>query len=497
MSGEGARGGASAGAAAGLAAVAAMYVVALVGGIRSLPELLQQPILAVMPGPLFGFLIDTLQHAGKVVEEVGLVLAMVLGLAALGAAAGLLDARRSFPHAGLVAGAAAWLVVMLVVLPVAGEGVLGLAEGVTAPLVWAVVFAVYGLLWDALRSRSRPEAVDTGRRRVLALVPAGVALGSLAVVGYVRAPSWLRDVFSPPESGLSGRVPEITPVENFYVVSKNFQDPVISTSSWALRVMGLVERPLRLDYRALQALPSSTETVTLECVSNNVGGELMSTGRFTGVPLRDLLVMAGPRPAAAGVAMKARDGYVENLNLRLAMESPEILVAYTLGGRALPEKHGFPARMLIPGRYGMRGPKWLEEIELTESESGGYWEAQGWDHQAIVRTTARFDVPDDGAILRSRAVELGGVAFAGARGVQEVEWSADGGRTWSAAELRAPLSPLTWVLWQAVWTPPGEGAYTLVVRARDGGGELQTAQVAPSFPSGATGYHTIRVNVGR
>lgn len=497
MSGKGGMRGARAGAVAGLGAVAAMYAAGLLTGVRSLPELLQAPILAVLPGPLFGFLIDTLQHAGKVIEEAGLIAAMVLVLAGLGAAAGLLSNRRSVPRAGLLAGAVGWLLVTLVLLPLVGEGALGLRRGLAEPVVWAIVFTVYALLWDALWSRRQDAPFDAGRRRVVALLPAGVVLGSLAIVGYVRAPGWVRDVLAPPEAGLVGPVPEITPVANFYVVSKNFADPVVDTSGWALRVTGQVERPLRLDHRALQALPSTTEIVTLACVSNNVGGDLMSTSSFTGVPLRDLIAMAGPRPAAMAAVMKARDGYTETVGLKLVIETPEILVAYALGGRPLPDKHGFPARIVIPGHYGMRGPKWLDEVELTTSESGGYWEAQGWDHRAVVKTTARFDVPRDGAIVRAGAVQLAGVAFAGVRGVQAVEWSADGGRTWASAEVQPAPSPLAWSLWRATWMPRGEGAHTLQLRARDGKGEWQTPQVAPSFPSGASGYHTIQVSVGR
>lgn len=496
MSGEGVWRGAWAGLVGGLSATAVMYVASLFTGIRSLPELLQEPILSALPGPLFGFLIDTLQHAGKVVEEAGLLVALLLALTALGAVAGFLAERRSLPRAGLLAGALAWLIVALAVLPLAGEGLLGLAGGISEPLVWALVFATYALVWDAVSSRRQPSSPDLGRRRALVLLPAGLALGSLAVIGYLKVPGWLRDVFAPPEAGLVGPVPEITPVANFYVVSKNFQDPVVSVSGWALRVTGLVERQLHLDYAALKALPGVTETVTLECVSNNVGGNLMSTGTFTGVPMRDLLAMAVPRPTAAAAAMKARDGYSESIGLKMVQDAPEILVAYAVAEQPLPVKHGFPARVLIPGRYGMRGPKWLDEIELVESDGAGYWEGQGWDHQAVVRTTARFDIPHDGAVVRSGTIGLAGVAFAGVRGVQTVEWSADGGRTWAAANLRPPLSSLSWQLWDTNWTPPGEGAYTLQVRARDGSGELQTAQTAPSFPSGATGYHTIRVNVG-
>jgi hypothetical protein len=176
---------------------------------------------------------------------------------------------------------------------------------------------------------------------------------------------------------------------------------------------------------------------------------------------------------------------------------PAILVAYELNGAPLPSGHGYPARVVIPGRYGMKSPKWLTSINLVDHESGGYWESQGWDHNAAVRTTSRFDVPRDSDILRLGSIELAGVAYAGTRGVSKVEYSTDGGSSWVQAAMNPPLSPLTWVLWTASWTPTKEGSYSLAVRATDGTGALQDSTSRPSFPSGATGYHTIRVDVSK
>jgi DMSO/TMAO reductase YedYZ molybdopterin-dependent catalytic subunit len=497
------RRGALGGLVAGLAAAATMDLAAALLGVRSLPDLLQQPILAIMPGPVFGFLIDNLQHAGKVLEEIGLTVAIVVALTALGALAGYAAGRWSFPNAGLPAAAVAWLVVVLAILPLGGAGLFGLSQGgPTTPVIWALVFAIEGLVWGFVWNRTGPDAttaseVDVGRRRMLVLAPAGIAAGSLALIGLLKVPDWVRAVFVPPESGLSGPVPELTPAGNFYRVSKNFQDPVVPRAGWELKVSGLVDRPLHLAYADLGGLPSTTEIVTLECISNDVGGNLMSTGKFTGVPLRDLITMGAPRAGASAINFKARDGYTESLALSTVMSTPDILVAYLLNDAALPDQHGFPARVLIPGRYGMKGPKWLDEIVLATSEGGGFWEGEGWDPLAPIQTTARFDVPRDGDVLRREAQSLAGVAFAGTRGIQVVEWSADGGRTWSPAELKTPLSPLAWTLWHATWTPDREGVLTLVVRARDGGGQLQTNQAMPSFPSGASGYHAIRVNVGR
>ncbi len=499
---DGARRGAWAGLVGGLAAVTGMYVASLLAGLRALPDLLQQPILALMPGPVFGFLIDNLQHAGKVIEEAGLIVAMVAAFSVLGALAGVATVQLRLPRAGLVAGGVAWAAIALVVLPLAGPGLLGLASGVTTPVIWALVVVVFWLVWDLAwgtpGAQRAIDAVDLDRRRVVTVGPLAIGAVSLGLLGVLKLPEWVRVIVAPPESGLRGPAPDLTPIEHFYKVTKNFQDPVVAAPGWSLKVTGMVARPLKLGLQDLRAVPAATQIVTMECISNDVGGDLMSTGRFTGVPLRDLLTMAEVRSGAGAVNFRARDGYTESLPLSVVMDTPEIMVAHELNGSPLPDGHGFPARMLIPGRYGMKGPKWLDEIDVEASESGGFWEQQGWDEQAVIRTTSRFDTPETGSVLRSSGgVQLAGVAFAGTRGIHAVEWSADGGHTWSPADLKTPLSPLTWVLWTASWTPAGEGVHTLVVRARDGGGDLQTDRQAPSYPAGATGYHTIQVTVGK
>lgn len=419
---------------AGLAALALIYLAAGIAGFPPLPEVLQQPLLNVLPGPVFGFLIDTLQHAGKVLEELGIIVALVL----LCGLAGALYAR-------------------------------------------------------ARRPGTTTAAADPERRRLMLI---GVGGASLAVLGIRLIPGWAQAVFHPAESGLAGLSPEITPVEHFYVVSKNFQDPNVAAGGWRLRVDGLVSRPLSLDYGGLLRLPPTDEYVTLECISNNVGGNQISTGRFTGVPLRDLVQMTGPGPGATALNFSAADGYTETLPLSVVSSSPEILVAYRLDGSPLPAEHGFPARILIPGRYGMKGPKWLQRIEVAAQGQGGYWEDEGWDHDAVVKTMSRIDTPQAGAFVRRRPIVVGGVAFAGKRGISAVEISHDGGRTWHAADVQPPLSPFTWVLWRTTWTPAQEGSYTLAVRARDGAGAVQPASGAASFPSGSSGYHSVQVEVG-
>src|SRR5579859_1324389 len=472
-----------------------MYVAALVLGLRPLPQLLNQPILSLMPGFVFGFLIDTLQHAGKVVEEFGLIVAMVLALGVLGSAAAVAGLRWTSQYLPLAFAAAGWIAVTALLLPISGTGFLGLSDGPTTPLIWAALFAIYGVVLQL--GSDQPGATDSGRRRLLGALPLTIGAVSLGVLAFRLLPGWYEAIFNAPEAGLKGVSPEITPVDNFYVVSKNFSDPVVDASRWSLRVGGLVDKPLTLSLDQLRALPSVSQYVTMECISNNVGGDLISTGSFTGVPLRDLIAMSSPQARGSWVAFTAVDGYTESVPLSVVQGAPEILVAYELAGAPLPSGHGFPARMLIPGHYGMKGPKWLQTINLVEHESGGYWEQQGWDHNALIKTTARIDSPQDGAIVKLGPVALAGVAFAGTRGIDRVEYSTDGGATWKAAQLDAPLSPYTWVLWQAAWTPASEGAYTLKVRATDGTGARQDGRSSPSYPSGASGYHTIGVDVSR
>jgi DMSO/TMAO reductase YedYZ molybdopterin-dependent catalytic subunit len=297
-----------------------------------------------------------------------------------------------------------------------------------------------------------------------------------------------------PWTAVDGLTDEVTSNDSFYYVSKNLGgDPETDGTRWTLTIGGHVAHPFSLSYADLKALPSEQRYHTLECISNWVGGPLMSNALFTGTRLADLLNRAGIQPGASELIFRAADDYSDSLHLSQALD-PRSLVVYELNGEPLPQAHGFPARLLIPGLYGMKNGKWLTSLTIGSGSYTGYWEQQGWTREALVKTMTRIDVPADGDIVPARPTFIAGVAFAADRGIARVDVSTDGGATWQAATLRQPLGALTWVLWELPWQPSA-GAYYLVARAIDLDGNVQTPAEADPLPDGASGYHVVHVIV--
>ncbi|MER3481148.1 MAG: molybdopterin-binding oxidoreductase [Meiothermus sp.] len=375
---------------------------------------------------------------------------------------------------------------------------LGLAFGLYTLLGgwWAglVYTALLGLiLWG--RSRRAPvrlEIEDPARRqslKALGLLAAGALVWSWV---KARAQQAARIVWDK----IAGLSPEITPQGKLYYVSKNpaLFDPNLKGKPYSLELGGLVEKPLRFSLEELQALPANDLPNTLTCISNPVGGDLIGFAKWTGVPLKTLLDRAGVKPQAKWLVWEAADGYRESL--ALAELPPEALLAYAINGEELEPRHGYPTRLLLPGRYGMKQPKWITRITLSDKEQIGYWAQRGWSRSAIIRTMSRIDVPGAGARLRAGEETLiAGVAYAGGRPLERVEVSADGGKTWQKAELKPPLGRFAWQLWALPWKPSA-GEYTLQVRAVEVGERVQDATRREPLPDGATGYHTVRVRVG-
>jgi DMSO/TMAO reductase YedYZ molybdopterin-dependent catalytic subunit len=302
----------------------------------------------------------------------------------------------------------------------------------------------------------------------------------------------------PPASGsdaefarIPGLEPDITPIDDFYVVDKDILNPILSPSTWRLSLGGLVDNPLSLSFADIRAMDSVERYQTLECISNRVGGHLMSTALWTGVPLGEILRRAGVRPGAHTVVFRSAGGYSESHSLEKAMD-PTSLIAIGMNRHQLPRQHGFPARLLTVGTYGMKNPKWLTEIELIEGEYRGYWELRGWAPSVDPKIMTRIDVPYDGALLRGTTAVIAGVAFAGDRAISRVQVSTDGGRSWKDATLKTALSPYTWRFWMLDWKPP-KGEHRILARAFDGSGRMQTETPAAPYPKGAAGLDGIIV----
>lgn len=289
-----------------------------------------------------------------------------------------------------------------------------------------------------------------------------------------------------------GTRPELTANEDFYRIDINTRPVTIEGKSWVLEVAGLFDDPRPLMLADLMAYPSVTQPITLSCISNPIAGDLISTSNWTGVRLRDVLKDLGLQPEAKQLAIKAADGFYESVTMEDMMD-PRTLLVYGMNGETLPVEHGFPLRIYIPNRYGMKQPKWITHIEAIPEEGAGYWVDRGWSKEAhpqivSVIDTVAVDQPVDGKI------PVGGIAWAGDRGIQTVELQVDGGE-WLESTLRTPpLSGLTWVQWRYNW--PGEsGRHTFTVRAVDGNGTPQIEKRSDPHPNGATGYHSVEVTV--
>jgi DMSO/TMAO reductase YedYZ molybdopterin-dependent catalytic subunit len=292
----------------------------------------------------------------------------------------------------------------------------------------------------------------------------------------------------------------ITPASAFYLIDTELVSPRIDANTWKLSVKGAVDNPIELSYKDLLDMSTREADITLSCVSNPVGGGLVSNGRWTGVLLSDVLAEAGvsrDKITRSNMQLVGRsvDGFTTGFRTQIALDGREALVALGLNGSELPIKHGYPVRLVVPGLYGyVSATKWLSEIELTNWNFDAYWIQRTWSKEGPIKTQSRIDTVQDGAQIPSGKTPIGGIAWAPHRGIEGVEVSTDGGASWNVARLAKQLSPDTWRQYVYEWEArPGQ--YTLQVRATDGRGETQTATQTPPHPSGATGYHTVGVTV--
>jgi DMSO/TMAO reductase YedYZ molybdopterin-dependent catalytic subunit len=295
----------------------------------------------------------------------------------------------------------------------------------------------------------------------------------------------------------AGLTPIVMPNERFYRIDTAFIPPTVDRASWSLKVHGLVDREVTLTYDELVALPIVEQYVTIACVSNYVGGNLVGNAKWSGVNLRDVLAMAGVQGSADQLVGRSVDDFTAGMPVEWVMDQSRLpMIAVAMNDAPLPREHGYPARLIIPGLYGyVSATKWLAELELTRFDQfQAFWVPRGWAQEAPILTQSRIDVPHDGANVAPGHVAVAGVAWAPDRGVTGVEVRIDGG-DWQAAHISAPISKATWVQWLLDWDAPA-GSHELEVRATDGTGDVQTDQVSPPAPDGARGHHAIQVTVG-
>jgi DMSO/TMAO reductase YedYZ molybdopterin-dependent catalytic subunit len=463
----------------------------------TLPEAFGESLIFLLPGQVFSDLLDLLGYYGKPLLIVSLTLAQLVlgGLIAVGLArGGRSGSADRVILASLITAVGLWALLVAIALPaLAPTYFRGPAGVATAALL--VELVSYGAVMGWLMGRQdlATPLVGAGRRRLL--VVALVGLGVVSVAGGLVKLLAELGRGTPASARSYGRLsPEVTPNAEFYLVSKNVVDPTVKVEEWRLSVGGLVEHPYQLTYDELRSLPAVEQYTTLECISNEVGGNLISNALWRGVRLSLLLEKAGLKEGVVDIVLRAVDDYSDSIPLDKALH-PGTLVVWEMNGEPLPQRHGFPARLVVPGIYGMKNVKWLTSIEAVNQDYRGFWERQGWDDVAAVKTMSRIDLPEMGATLSLGRVMVGGIAFAGDRSVVAVEVSFDDGKTWQTAQLRPALGPYSWVLWTAEGELARTGGRMIRVRAQDGTGQWQVSEFNDPYPSGATGLHGVYVLV--
>src|SRR5215471_12823925 len=390
---------------------------------------------------------------------------------------------------------------------------------IVASLEMLISFSVCGfgimLFHSLLSARPAPNSTKspavrtTGRRRFLAL-GIGAAL-AVALNGLLRRFYQIGTFAYDGRQYRGPGVQKITPIrpDEFYQVSKNLIDPMIVRDSWRLDIVGQVENPQVYSFADIAAMPAVEQETTLLCISYGIGSGLCSNAIWKGVPLPSLLAQVKPKSNVTTVLFRAADGYYETFRFEKAME-PTTLVAYEMNGEPLPQGHGFPLRLIVPGLYGEKNPKWLTRIELLDEADArldrrhgcGFYKQQGWGRLGdSIPTHSRFDAPQVAGnqfaqpFILGKTAELRGMAFGGDRGISKVEISTDDGETWETAEISQPGTKISWSLWRYEWAPKAVGESGLVVRATDGEGKLQISDYRDPVPDGATGLHSVRANV--
>ncbi|MGO4603627.1 molybdopterin-dependent oxidoreductase [Terrabacter sp. 2YAF2] len=484
----------------GLATLAASVLTA-VGQSSGQPA----PIAAVggafidrTPPWLKDFAVTTFGTNDKRALLVGTVLMLALACAAIG----VLASRRLV--AGLVVFAVVGLVGAAAVLSRPGAG-----PADVLPTILGTAAGLWFLSRAATPSTSASGAPNPGRRWLIGGAVGAVAAyaGSLLGGGSAAATVSRDALKSTPLKGtklaipagadlrLPGLTPYIVPNADFYRIDTAIVVPRIDANEWKLKVTGMVDREVEIDWKTLQGKQMQEALVTLTCVSNEVGGDLVGNAVWTGWPVRELLAMAGPKAGADMVLQTSIDGFTASTPLGALTDDRNALLAIRMNGEPLPFEHGFPVRVVVPGLYGyVSATKWVTELKVTTYAADvAYWTPRGWSATGPIKTASRIDVPQAGAVVKAGTVAVAGVAWAQHTGISKVEVQVDQ-QPWTEARLAADASIDTWRQWVYEWdaTP---GSHDVRVRAYDAKGQVQSPLEAPPAPDGATGIHVVNVRV--
>jgi DMSO/TMAO reductase YedYZ molybdopterin-dependent catalytic subunit len=439
-------------------------------------------------------------------DKLALIVGMTLVLTAVCAVIGVVGARRR--GAGLLAFGALGVI-----------GVLAVAtrpHSVTVDVTPTVIGTAAGLwalstLWQRMAQGAPGTALD--RRRLLlggvGVTVAGVLAATVGQVlgqkasqaaqsrSAVRLPRAAVPVVIPAGAQLpvKGITAYIVDNADFYRIDTALVVPQLDTASWSLRVHGMVEHEVTINWATLLRKPMREALITLMCVSNEVGGNLTGNAVWTGWPVRELLAMAGPRPGADMVLSTSGDGWTAGTPLSVLSDDRNALLAIEMNGQPLPFEHGFPVRMVVPGLYGyVSATKWVTDLKVTRfADDQGYWTPRGWSERGPVKTESRIDVPHSGDRVSAGQVAVAGIAWAQHRGIKAVQVRVDNGQ-WQQARLADEPTIDSWRQWVLQWQAV-KGSHTITVRATDAQGVVQTQTPAPPAPDGATGWHSITVNV--
>lgn len=518
-----------------------LYLADQLAGFSFVPFELFDWITPLIPGPIITFgidaMIDTLRFFGgpeattnaKTAEQIMAVGMFLVGGIITGVIyTAVLNWRKMEPTTvdGIVMGALFGLPMIAISLAVGDPAVnlyLNIVWLAVMFLGWGVAFAyTYRRLSTAAApAAAAPDeearAVEKIDRRqflirlgastaTITVVSGGVA-AALAAVERRREAAALEDTmahqftetgndFFPnandPVTPAPGTRPEYTPLKDHYKVFLRTEPSIIEEADWILPITGMVDNPQMLTLDDIRNnYPAMDQFVTLSCISGRIGTSLISTTQWTGVSAQALLADLGIQEGAEYLDIISEDGFHETVPLELINSDERIMFCYDWDGEPLPKDHGFPLRIWIPDRYGMKQPKWITGIEVTDQYREGYWVQRNWSETAQVKTTSVIDTVAVNAVHEDsgqRFVPVGGIAWAGDRQISRVEVRVDGGE-WQEAQLRSPLSETTWVIWRYEW-PFQEGDHTFEVRCFEGDGTMQILEESSARPDGATGIHS-------